>query len=68
MHWSGPNSDLKHFLRHIFKGGEAGGGLIFKNRTNKQIKTLKNDQKYAIKFDRMCKNAKHTCINKRTFS
>ena len=21
MHWSGLNSDLKHFLRHIFKGG-----------------------------------------------
>ena len=57
MHWSGLDSDLKHFLRHIFKGGR----LIFKNKTNKQIKTLKNDQKLAIKFDRMCKNAKHTC-------
>ena len=29
MHWSGLNSDLKHFLKHIFKGG---GGLIIKNR------------------------------------
>ena len=25
------------------------------------MKTLKNGQKYAIKFDRKCKNAKHWC-------
>ena len=25
------------------------------------MKTLKNGQKYAIKFDRKCINAKHTC-------
>ena len=25
------------------------------------MKTLKNGQKYAIKFDRKCKNAKHRC-------
>ena len=25
------------------------------------MKTLKNRQKYAIKFDRKCKNAKHSC-------
>ena len=25
------------------------------------MKTLKNIQKYAIKFDRKCKNAKHRC-------
>ena len=27
MHWSGLNSDLKHFLKHIFQGG--GGGADF---------------------------------------
>ena len=26
MHWSGLNSDLKHLLKHIFKGGGGGGG------------------------------------------
>ena len=25
------------------------------------MKTLENGQKYAIKFDRKCKNAKHRC-------
>ena len=25
------------------------------------MKTLKNGQKYAIKFDRKCKNVKHRC-------
>ena len=28
------------------------------------MKTLKNGQKQAIKFDRWCKNAKHSFINK----
>ena len=26
MHWSGLNSDLKHLLKHMFRGGGGGGG------------------------------------------
>ena len=53
MHCSGLNSDLKHLLKQ--------GGCFVKNKTNKQMETLKNGQKYAIKFDRKCKNAEHRC-------
>ena len=33
MHWSGLNSDLKHFLKHMFRGG---GGVICQ-KYNQQI-------------------------------
>ena len=33
MHWSGLNSDLKHFLKHIFK--EVGANLSKIELTNK---------------------------------
>ena len=64
MHWSGLNSDLKHILKHIFRGGAN----LSKNKTNKQMKTLKNGQKYAIKFDHKCENAKHKCHQEYTIN
>ena len=35
MHWSGINSDLKHFLKHMFKGGGGGANLSKIKLTNK---------------------------------
>ena len=41
MHWSGLKSDLKHFLKHIFKGR---GGANFQKQ-NQQIN--KNFEKWS---------------------
>ena len=42
MHWSGLNSDLKHFLKHMFRGG--GGALLSKIKLTNKGK-LKNGKK-----------------------
>ena len=39
---NGLNSDLKHLLKHMFRGG---GAIFVKNKTNKLMKTLNNDEK-----------------------
>ena len=58
MHCSGLTSDLKHLFKHIFRGG---GADLLKIKLTINFKKLKNGQKYAIKFDRTCTNAKHMC-------
>ena len=66
MHWSGLNSDLKHFLKLIFKEG----GLIFNcfaKPTNKQKigKMVKNKQSNLIASVKMLNKG---VINKRTIN
>ena len=46
-------SDLKHLLKHIFRGANC---QKFKSQINEN---KSQTQKQTIKFDRKCKNAKH---------
>ena len=57
MHWSGLNSDLKHFLKHTYIQ-RRGANLSKIEPTNKYFEKW---SKIAIKFDRKCKIAKHRC-------
>ena len=48
MHWSGQNSDLKHLLKYIFRGGTSSEVYIDLNLRRKMDIFRKHLQKYIL--------------------
>ena len=48
MHWSGLNSDLKHLLKHMFKGKGVNLSKIKPTNKGKLWKMVKNKQSNLI--------------------
>ena len=66
MHWSGLNSDLKHLLKHMFRGKGANLSKIKPTNKGKLWKMVKNKQSNLIASVKMLNIA--GVINKYTIN